>query len=79
MDDFLMHEHSDEWNKQARLEEQWEEYQKWTREMDEQAHLPPTYGDGGIQGLSLCRGLDQWHYLDQYPRSRSWIYGFHRG
>jgi|TARA_B100000809_G_C15094040_1_gene514301 hypothetical protein len=37
MDDFLMHEHSDEWNKQARREEQWEEYQKWTRDMDEEA------------------------------------------
>ena len=37
MDDFLMHQHSDEWNEQARLEEQWEEYQKWTRDMDEEA------------------------------------------
>lgn len=37
MDDFLMHEHSDEWNEQARREERWEEYQKWTRDMDEEA------------------------------------------
>ena len=37
MDDFLMHEHSDEWNQQARQEEQWVEYQKWTRDMDLEA------------------------------------------
>ena len=35
MDDFLMHEHSDEWNEQAQREEQWEAYQKWTRDMDD--------------------------------------------
>jgi hypothetical protein len=37
MDDFLMHEHSDEWSEQGRREEQWVEYQKWTRDMDLEA------------------------------------------
>ncbi len=53
MDDFLMHEHSDEWNKQARLEEQWEEYQKWTRDMDSDADQGDEWVDlgGGVKHL----------------------------
>ena len=53
MDDFLMHEHSDEWNEQARLEEQWEEYQKWTRDMDSDADQGDERVDlgGGVKHL----------------------------
>jgi hypothetical protein len=53
MDDFLMHEHSDEWNKQARREEQWEEYQKWTRDMDGDTDQGGEWVDlgGGVKHL----------------------------